>query len=91
MSDSLRDRIAAVDEIHVQLTATIDGWQCRCGAKFVESTAALHEWRLHKADAVIAELNLTEQTRGPLTSYYDGRFHDDKTIVRYVTDWRTIR
>ena len=54
MTDNLRDRIADEDEKHYQMLATDGGWLCACGHHFSGNT--YREWRLHKADAVIAEL-----------------------------------
>lgn len=61
MTNSLRTRIAAVDEQHSQLIATLmDGWKCSCGVKFAKALqmVVMREWRLHKADAVIESLDL---------------------------------
>jgi hypothetical protein len=40
------------------------------------------------ADAIIAELQLEEQTRHPVTAYTRGEFHHDATLRRWVTRWR---
>ena len=103
MPDDLRTRIAAVDEMHVQLTAVTNGWQCRCGAKFVDSTTALREWRLHKANALIRELGMKQEwalrsgSDGPVWAVVEEWSEwcgletmrsDEERVSRYVTDWK---
>jgi hypothetical protein len=41
------------------------------------------------ADAVIRELGLREESRGPVTAYRAGQYRDNQTLRRYVTQWTT--
>jgi hypothetical protein len=41
------------------------------------------------ADAVIRELRLREERRGPVTAYSDGQYYPDSSIVRVISDWGT--
>ena len=82
MSDSLRDRIAAVQSKHHHWDFA-GALTCACGEDFgLDGDAgwesAVQEWAKHVADAVIAELDLERQ------DHYDPacRYH------RYVTDWK---
>ena len=78
MTDTLRDRIAAVLREHVedQLTNYDAGRnECGCGNQ------GLSGYVEHVADAVIAELGLRVQVAGP-----DGIAHGQH---RYISDWIT--
>jgi hypothetical protein len=77
MADSLRDRIADEDEKHYQMLATDGGWLCACGHRFSGNT--YREWRLHKADMVIAELALELDDEEP--PWQPTGWH------RYITKW----
>jgi len=39
------------------------------------------------ADAVIRELGLRQERRGPVTAYRDGQYYPDSSIVRVMSDW----
>jgi hypothetical protein len=41
------------------------------------------------ADAVIRDLGLREESRGPVTAYRGGQYQDNQTLRRYVTEWTT--
>jgi hypothetical protein len=41
------------------------------------------------ADAVIRELGLREERRGPVTAYRDGQYYPDSSLVRFISDWET--
>ena len=41
------------------------------------------------ADAVIRELGLRQERRGPVTAYRDGQYYPDSSIVRVISDWGT--
>lgn len=105
MTDTLRDRIADIDEKHYQMldVRRMDGgWLCACGHRFSGNT--YREWRLHKADAVIAELGARQEWtytwndfesvgHGPPMSHDHAAaasaMVDGAIITRYVTDWIT--
>ena len=84
MSDSLRDRIAAVQSKHHHWDFA-GALTCACGEDFgLDGDAgwesAVQEWAKHVADAVIAELGLRrEDNEADFTGSYRHR---------YVTDWR---
>ena len=82
MTDTLRDRIAAVQRNHAALTPDdLQRWQeqrCLCGHLVVgdDLEQIVSKWADHVADAVIAELGLTRVTRS-----------ERVPIHRYVTEW----
>ena len=79
MTDTLRDRIAAVLREHVedQLTNYDAGRnECGCGNQ------GLSGYVEHVADAIIAELGLRIQVAGPDGIVGTGKY-------RYITDWTT--
>jgi hypothetical protein len=75
MSD-LRTRIAAV-------LADADGMSWN------EWSQPAQDGYLLRADAVIRELGLREESRGPVTAYRGGQYRDNQTLRRYVTQWTT--
>ena len=50
------------------------------------SDNSLHE---DMADAVIRELGLREERRGPVNAYRDGQYYPDSSIVRVISDWKS--
>jgi hypothetical protein len=100
MSDSLRDRIAAVQAQHHHWDYAGD-LTCACGESFGKETGwevAVQEWAEHVADAVIAELGLREE-REDVASFQPGEIDDSMMPPRlkgrlvwtpshrYITEW----
>lgn len=48
-----------------------------------------HVESLRLADAVIRELGLREERRGPVTAYREGQYYPDCSLVRFISDWET--
>lgn len=96
MSDSLRTRIAAVQQAHhLRMDPNHPAWgYCRCGLNVgfqdrADEPVPEFEWWViharHVADAVIRELRLKPETRiGP------GEPGEGLSgFIRYVTEWET--
>jgi hypothetical protein len=79
MSDYLRTRIAKA--LYGQITAPVP--------LFDDQSDEVQSAWLADADAVIRELGLREERRGPVTAYRDGQYYPDSSLVRFISDWET--
>jgi hypothetical protein len=82
----LRTRIAAATFISHR-----DRKLAQLGMKPSEYAAdiPIPDWAYADADAVIAQLGLREERRGPVTAYRDGQYYPDCSLVRFISDWET--
>lgn len=89
MTDTLRDRIAAVQAQHQPTIVSAHGLvECSCSPGWRLSTMTDHG--LHVADAVISELGLRTESRKTWVDFDDGHaggYPHPYRQTRYVTDW----
>lgn len=87
MTDTLRDRIAAVQRAHRLNSFGANYVQCECGWKSPEKYATWTDHPEHVADAVIRELELREELRYPNRLPHYTFMPPQRT--RYVTGWES--